>query len=251
MKIARQRTGLHLAVLGVVALLFMAGCTLSGSSGLGDVTPVSDEGGDGVPTVEVPTSIPPTETPELSDLEVLGTQAAVTATAQAAGAASEETAGETTTDDGTGETEAGAIISDDAGGEIVPPTNTPVGTPLAVESCPPTHTVAGGENLYRIALRYGITYQELAAANGITNPAQISTGLVLNIPNCGQAAAPAAPAAGQAAPATTPGTHTVAAGENLYRIALRYNMTWTTLAAANGITNPDFIVVGQVLQIPQ
>ena len=43
---------------------------------------------------------------------------------------------------------------------------------------------------------------------------------------------------------------TVAAGENLYRIALRYNMTWTTLAAANGITNPDFIVVGQVLQIP-
>jgi LysM repeat protein len=185
----------------------------------------------------------------LSDLEVLGTQAAVTATAQAAGAAGEET----TTDDGTGDAEDGAIISDDAGGEIAPPTNTPVGTPLAVEagSCPPTHTVAGGENLYRIALRYGLTYQELAAANGITNPAQISTGQVLNIPNCGQAAAPAAPATDQTAAAATPGTHTVAAGENLYRIALRYNMTWTTLAAANGITNPDFIVVGQTLQIPQ
>jgi LysM repeat protein len=207
----------------------------------------------------VPTAIPTTEEPELSDLEVLGTAAAVTATAQAAGGTGGETLGETgEATDGTGEGQAGPIISDDTGGEIAPPTNTPVGTPLAAEaaSCPATHTVAGGENLYRIALRYDITYQELATANGIANPAQISTGVVLNIPNCGQAGAPAAPATGgtgqsQAAPAATPGTHTVAAGENLYRIALRYNMTWTTLAAANGITNPDFLVVGQTLQIPQ
>jgi LysM repeat protein len=248
MKIARQWTGLHLAALGAMALLFMAGCTLSGSSGLGDVTPVSDTAAT-LPTLAPPTAIPATGTPELSDLEVLGTQAAVTATAQAAGATSEEA----TTDEGTPEAEEGTIISDDAGGEVTPPTNTPVGTPLAVEaaSCPANHTVAGGENLYRIALRYGITYQELAAANGIANPAQISTGLVLKIPKCGQGGAPSTPSTGgQTTPSTTPGMHTVAAGENLYRIALRYNMTWTTLAAANGITNPDFIVVGQVLQIP-
>ena len=45
-------------------------------------------------------------------------------------------------------------------------------------------------------------------------------------------------------------THTVQPGENLFRIALRYNTTWPVLAAANGISNPNLIYVGQVLKIP-
>ncbi len=45
-------------------------------------------------------------------------------------------------------------------------------------------------------------------------------------------------------------THVVQAGENLYRIALQYGTTWPVLAAANGITNPNLIYVGQVLTIP-
>ena len=45
-------------------------------------------------------------------------------------------------------------------------------------------------------------------------------------------------------------THTVAPGENLYRISLQYGLSWTVIAAANGITNPDNIIVGQVLIIP-
>lgn len=45
-------------------------------------------------------------------------------------------------------------------------------------------------------------------------------------------------------------THTVKPGENLYRIALQYNTTVAAIAAANGITNPNRIRVGQVLNIP-
>ena len=45
-------------------------------------------------------------------------------------------------------------------------------------------------------------------------------------------------------------THVVQAGENLYRIALSYNTTFTVLAQANGISNPNLIYVGQVLIIP-
>ena len=45
-------------------------------------------------------------------------------------------------------------------------------------------------------------------------------------------------------------THTVAPGENLYRISLQYGLSWIEVAAANGITNPDSIVVGQLLIIP-
>ena len=44
--------------------------------------------------------------------------------------------------------------------------------------------------------------------------------------------------------------YTVKAGDTLTAIATRY---WTTVAdivSANGLTNPDFIRVGQVLTIP-
>jgi LysM repeat protein len=45
-------------------------------------------------------------------------------------------------------------------------------------------------------------------------------------------------------------THTVAAGENLFRISLKYNVTLQALMQANGITNPNLVYVGQVLRIP-
>ena len=44
------------------------------------------------------------------------------------------------------------------------------------------HVVQAGDNLYRIALRYGTTYQELAAYNGISNPNAISIGQEIRIP---------------------------------------------------------------------
>lgn len=45
-------------------------------------------------------------------------------------------------------------------------------------------------------------------------------------------------------------THTVQAGENLFRISLRYNVSLTALAQANNISNPNLIFTGQVLTIP-
>lgn len=62
-------------------------------------------------------------------------------------------------------------------------------------------------------------------------------------------AAIALPAPGRAL-AQGSATHTVQAGENLFRIALRYNLTVGALAAANGITDPTRIYAGQVLTIP-
>lgn len=58
-------------------------------------------------------------------------------------------------------------------------------------------------------------------------------------------------------PTTSPGTpgapivHVVQRGENLFRIALRYNTTVEAIAAANGIHNPQLIYVGQKLTIPR
>ncbi len=57
-------------------------------------------------------------------------------------------------------------------------------SPTDTSACQLTHTVQRGENLFRIGRRYGVPYQEIAAANGITNPRRIQVGLVLRIPLC-------------------------------------------------------------------
>jgi peptidoglycan DL-endopeptidase LytF len=46
------------------------------------------------------------------------------------------------------------------------------------------------------------------------------------------------------------GTHTVAPGETLYSIATRYGTSSDMLAAANGLSNPNQLFVGQVLYLP-
>jgi len=53
-----------------------------------------------------------------------------------------------------------------------------------------------------------------------------------------------------AAPAACRAWHTVQRGETLYRIGLKYNLTWDRILQANAITNPDKIYAGQVLCIP-
>ncbi len=46
------------------------------------------------------------------------------------------------------------------------------------------------------------------------------------------------------------GTHVVRAGETLAKIARQYGVSATALARANGISNPNFIRIGQRLAIP-
>ena len=44
--------------------------------------------------------------------------------------------------------------------------------------------------------------------------------------------------------------HVVQPGENLYRIGLKYGLSWMAIAEYNGITNPNAISAGQELRIP-
>jgi len=53
-----------------------------------------------------------------------------------------------------------------------------------------------------------------------------------------------------AAQESSPVVHVVQAGENLYRISLRYGVSLADIAAANSISNPNLIFVGQSLTIP-
>ncbi|HEY67838.1 MAG TPA: LysM peptidoglycan-binding domain-containing protein [Thermoflexia bacterium] len=130
-----------------------------------------------------------------------------------------------------------------AGQRLVVPTGGDSTAPTAPSSSG-VHVVQRGENLFRIALRYGTTVQALAAANGIVNTGRVYAGQRLVLP--GRATAPAT----SAQPASSGQTYTVQRGDTLSSIALRYGVSMWALAQANGIRNPSFICVGQVLHIP-
>lgn len=128
----------------------------------------------------------------------------------------------------------------------VPPTEIPP-TAEPVPTTPPsggttTYTVQRGDTLYSIARRYGTTVEAIAAANGIANPSRIRVGQTLTIPGATGAPAPAPSGGGT--------TYVVQRGDNLFRIALRYGISYAYLAQYNGIADPSRIYVGQVLKIP-
>jgi LysM repeat protein len=110
-----------------------------------------------------------------------------------------------------------------------------------------THTVQAGENLFRIALRYGVEMGQLASANNISDPRRIFVGQVLIIP--GLSIPDASESIENPLVATSPVTHTVQRGEYLSSIAQRYGVTVADILSANNITDPNRIFAGQVLQI--
>lgn len=117
-----------------------------------------------------------------------------------------------------------------------------------VAQSPPTaqpnltiHVVQRGENLFRIALNYGMTTEALAELNGITNPASIEIGQRLLVPG------EAATAEAVSTQPTT--TYTVQAGDTLESIAQQTNSTAEQIALLNNINNSADLTVGQILNI--
>ncbi len=222
----------------LVAAILLSGCTLAGANEAPLLTPVGPTATPNLGGGQETTALPePTEMPQT---DVFGTQTAMAPTPEP------EPTGEATEEPSEGAIEE-PTEETAAEGEAAAEPEATAEPAASGGNC--THTVASGENLYRIALKYGLTTQQLADANGITDPNAIQVGAVLSIPGCSTESA----SSDDTSTSTQSGgtTHTVASGENLYRIALKYGLTWEELASYNGITNPDAIVVGQVLNIPE
>lgn len=97
-----------------------------------------------------------------------------------------------------------------------------------------TYVVQQGDTLSQIAQKYGTTYQELARINNISNPNYIQVGQVIKI-SCKNN--------------ITDRIYTVQAGDTLSKIAKMYNTTVGDLVTKNNISNPNLILVGQVIKI--
>ena len=94
------------------------------------------------------------------------------------------------------------------------------------------HVVRPGETLTSIARMYGVSVDDIVAANGITNPNLIYVGQRLRIPT------------------TSYIVHIVQPGETLSSIAFMYGVSYWDIARLNGLTNPNMIYPGQRLLIP-
>lgn len=122
-----------------------------------------------------------------------------------------------------------------------------------------THTVRAGENLFRIALRYGVTVEAIVRANGLADPDRIYPGLVLRIPKAASddqtVRRPASKPSVKPRPASVPRavrvarSYRVQRGDTLAAIARRHRVTVAALKRANGLRS-DRIYPGQRLLIP-
>lgn len=107
------------------------------------------------------------------------------------------------------------------------------------------HVVARGESLASIASFYGVTVQTLISDNGLSNPNFIYTGQRLVVPSPGGGTQ--ASAASQVA--SNDGYYTVGRGDTLSQIASNHGMTQADLMRLNGLSNENFVWVGQELRV--
>jgi LysM repeat protein len=152
-----------------------------------------------------------------------------------------------------------------AGQRLIIPT---ADSQTAVVASGGTHVVQPGETLFKIGLKYGLSWILIQQANNLPDT-RIYAGQTLIIPSANAAPAPTpvpeatptleappptetpTPEPTESAPASSGETiiHIVQPGDTLFKIGLKYGVRWPAIQAANGLVSTQ-IFVGQQLVIP-
>lgn len=99
------------------------------------------------------------------------------------------------------------------------------------------HTIEKGQSLYSIASMYGVSQADIIKLNPGSDE-KIYIGKTLRIPR-------------NAANTKEETFHTIAAGETLYRLTVKYNVSAKAICDANPGLSADNFRIGQVIRIPQ
>ena len=100
------------------------------------------------------------------------------------------------------------------------------------------HIVQPGDTLSAIADAQGVGADVIIQANGLSDPDYLFVGQELQIP------------AGGNLPLAAPQTYAVEEGDTLYAVASRFGTSVDAIVAANGLSDPNLISIGQELLIP-
>lgn len=105
------------------------------------------------------------------------------------------------------------------------------------------YTVQPGDSLWVLAERFGVSMRELAERNGIGNARRLRVGSEIVIPS---------PPPTEAATREPQGrVHVVRRGDSLFSIAKLYGVRPEDLGAANEVTDPRRLKLGQRLRVPE
>lgn len=110
------------------------------------------------------------------------------------------------------------------------------------------YTVQPGDTIVGIATIYNLTWQEVAGENGLGEFSVISVGQELRIPGVVKGPPPAN-TGGPIADAGIPAEHSVAPGDTIISIAVRYDLDWQELMALNKLTESSVLSLGQKLRL--
>jgi len=121
--------------------------------------------------------------------------------------------------------------------QSVAPTPGPTTT---TPSLPDTYTVVSGDNLYSIALKFGLTVDELKSRNQLVSDV-LRIGQVLRISE-----------KAISTPISTVSftTHKIQAGDSIWSLSIKYGIPQAELLQANGLTTSSMLSIGQELRIP-
>ncbi|WP_233199738.1 LysM peptidoglycan-binding domain-containing protein [Cryobacterium sp. N22] len=126
-------------------------------------------------------------------------------------------------------------------------------TPASVATELTRYTIASGDTLSGVAAAHGVPTDALFSVNGLGRNSIIFPGQVIVLPASGSAASPAAAVATVAAAtvtASTPGSHTVVAGDTVDKVATGAGVSVQSILEANGLGYSSIIYPGQVLALP-
>lgn len=135
------------------------------------------------------------------------------------------------------------------------PTITPMPLPTDTLQPPRSHTIVSGETLFGLSLRYGVTVDSIAEANGLapSSDIQVSQQLIIPWPTATPPLVPVEVAIGDQtiiADPTDCERYEIAGGDTFFGIAARTRVDLQAILAVNRLTEQSILRPGDTICIP-